>query len=409
MTQKMSRQNTILSDFRRTKSVSLILIVGMLPLLAGGYCMYILFAHLPVVLLKEIKCNGLCLLVILFSFLYASTQFLNGHNYTPSALIFDLLFPFIMFQTGQYIVRKQNCPESALLLLILMAAALAIPAIFQNISDAAISGELINARRIIFNDSGDITRSATGYGMMLAIMNGSIGLLLVSTHNRFDARLKIMLVCLSVAALFSTIHLLNRTGLVLGLVSLIAIALLPPHTFKKNMYVLFVLLLSFGIAANFLQGSDFLLDAMKFYEERDMGSGTTASYGGRTERWTAGLLQLFTQPLGNDKGVFLDGHYTYAHNMWIDAGIHGGLLCFIILLVIGVFFILNVYRSYKSKYLTSFEKDLLVLFSLSMFLQLNTEPVIEGVPQFFWYFIFFTSVIVSLNTKYREREYHLKQ
>lgn len=398
----MNNSASIYSDFKHTSCVCLILIVGMLPLWGAGYCMYVLFLLLPVVLINVRKYSGLCCLLILFSLCYTTTQILNGHHYTPSALIFDLLFPFIVCQAGQYVVNRQSNPKSTILLLVLMASALALPAIVQNITDAVTSGQLINVNRMVFVDSDAVSRAATGYGMMFALMDGSLGLLVVATLNRFDARLKLLLLILSGCAIFSTIHLINRTGLVLAAASLIAVAILPPYSFKKNMYLVSVLVISIAIGAYFFKDSAFLLDAMDFYEQRDLSADSSvASYGGRTDLWAAGFQQLFTEPLGNDRGVMIEGSSVYAHNMWLDAGAHGGILSFILLVIIGIVFIRSVYRMYKLSVLTQFERSVLLLFSIALFLQLNTEPVIEGVPQYFWYFIFFTSVLSSFNKKYR--------
>lgn len=399
-------KSEIRQDFRSTWFICLILIVGMLPLWMGGYCMYVMIALLPICLLYYRKIDGTCLLVIIFSVLYTFFKYINGHIYTPSSLIFDLIFPFIMYQAGAYLVKRQHSPKSAMLLLCLMAIALALPAIINSATDAIKTGELINTMRTIMNDSGNLTLGATGYGMMLAIMDGCLGIALLKPSNRFDFRLKILIAIISVLALFATIHLLNRTGIVIAAISILCVVFLPPYSFKKNIYIAASLIIILGIAIYFLGNSTFYLDAINLYEARDSGTGSVSTYGGRTKLWGAAINQLFTEPWGLAKGVYINGRYSYAHNLWLDTGARAGIFPLIVLIGIGIIYIWSIVKMYRLKYFNQFEKNTLILIAVALFLQMNTEPVMQGVFQFFLYFIFYISVVNNLNRKYRTQIYN---
>lgn len=375
----------------------------MLPLWMGGYCMYVLITLLPLSLLYIRKIDGACLSVIAFSLIYTLFQYENGHPYTGSSLIFDLTFPFIVYQVGTYIVTRQKSPKSAVLLLCLIAIALALPVILVNVKDTITTGQMINVERVITGESDEEARSATGYGMMLAILDGCFGIILLKPSGEFDSRLKIAVAIMSCLALFATIHLLNRTGIVLAAISILCVVLLPPYSFKKIIYTVVSLILVGGITIYFLEDSKFYIDAINFYEARDSGSGSVNSFGGRSPLWEDGIKQLSTKPLGNDKGVYIAGHYKYAHNMWLDTGIVAGIPAMMILIWIGIIYIQSLIKMYRLKYLNQFEKNLLILIGVAMFLQLNTEPVIQGVYQFFLYFIFFISIINNMNKKYGRR------
>ena len=391
----------ISQDFSKNRLIWLILIMGMFPLWANGYCMYALILLLPVVLLYYRKIDVTSLLILTFSFLYTYFQRSNGHAYTPSSLIFDLLFPFIVYQTGAYLVKRQKSPKSSLLLLCLMALALAIPAIMDSVNDTIKTGELINVTRGIINDDGEIGRSATGYGMMVAIMVGCLGILLLKPGNKLDSRLKVLIAIASFLALFTTIHLVNRTGIVLAAISIGCVIFLPPHSFKKNLYTIVSLIIVAGVVFYVLGDSAFFSDALDQYEARDSGTGSVDSAGGRTQRWAAAINQLFDEPWGNEKGVRFHGKYVNAHNMWLDTGVVAGIIPMILLIWIGVIYIRAIIKMYRCRYYNQFERNLLLIMGVSMFLQLNTEPVIQGVFQLFLYFIFYTSVLNNLNRKYR--------
>lgn len=399
-------KSLIRRDYKSTWFICLILIVSMLPLWMGGYCMYMLIALLPICLLYYRKIDGTCLLVIIFSVLYTFFKYINGHIYTPSSLIFDLLFPYIMYQTGAYVVKRQRSPKSALLLLCLMAIALALPAIMENVYDAIKTRQLINVSREILGEGGYVTRAATGYGMMLAILDGCLGIVLLKPSNRFDSRLKVLIAIVAVLALFATIHLLNRTGLVIAAISIICVVFLPPYSFKKNIYIAASLIIILGIAIYFLGDSTFYLDAINLYEARDSGTGSVSTYGGRTKLWSAAINQLFTEPWGLAKGVYINGRYSYAHNLWLDTGARAGIFPLIVLIGIGIIYIRSIVKMYRLKYFNQFEKNTLILIAVALFLQMNTEPVMQGVFQFFLYFIFYISVVNNLNRKYRTQIYN---
>lgn len=393
-------ENIIRQDIKANRYIWLTLIVGMLPLWAGGYCMYVLIVLLPIVLFHYRKIDGTCLLILSFSILYTYFQYSNGHAYTPSALIFDLIFPFIIYQTGAYLVERQQSSKSTMILLCLMAIAMALPAIMNSVTDAIRTKQLINVSREIMSNDGELTHGATGYGMMLAILDGCLGIILLKPGNKLDSRLKVILSILSVLAIFSTIHLVNRTGLILAAVSIVCVVLLPPYSYKKNLYTFVSLIVVAGTFIYFLGDSAFLSDALNQYDARDSGVGSVSSYGGRSERWDAALNQLTTEPWGNKKGLQLNGQYTYAHNLWLDTGLYAGIIPMVLLIWIAVIYIQSIIKMYRFEYLNQFERNTLVLIGVALFLQLNTEPVMQGLFQFFLYFIFYTSVVSNMNRKY---------
>lgn len=377
----MSKLNTILRDFRRNWFISLTLIIGMLPLLAGGYCMYILIILLPIILLKYRRIDAACGLVILFSFCYTFFKCYNGHEYTPSSFIFDLIYPFILYQSGVIIVTRFRSQKAIILLITIMASCMALPAIAVNIQDAVESGQLINITRTIQSNTN--TRAATGYGMMLALMCGSLGILFLRSNDKVDHIIKCYLLAICLGALFATIHLTNRTGIVLAAISFLLAATLPPSPLANIKKLVFFFSIFIITIVYYLGNIDFIETSLASYEARNQGSGSANTYGGRSDLWLYGLSQLFTQPFGSKEGIVYHGNHTYAHNLWIDAGIEGGILCTVILLAISISYIKYLIKFYRYKFVDSFERNLIVIFSVTIFLQSAVEPVIQGVPQFF--------------------------
>lgn len=390
-------------DFKKSRIIWLILCIGMLPMIAGGYSMYILGLLLPFILINRVKITTTSIQILCFSLCYFLVQFFTiKGNYASSSIIFDLFFPIIMYQTGTLVVRRSKSPTSCVVLCVLMAFCLAIPAIYSNIIDTIQTGKLINVSRSIIEDSKDsFHRAATGYGMMLSILNGCLGVLILKASSKIETKLKIAIIIFVIGALFSTIHLLNRTGIVLATASIFIILLIPPVSIKRLFYAVFSLVLIVGVVIAFADNSVFLSDAVEMYEARDAGSGSVSSYGGRSDLWIAGLNQLISNPIGNASGLIFNGRHRYAHNMWIDAGIKGGIVCFILLICVTYKLISSECFMLKRNYLSYFQKAIMILIGCTIILQASVEPVIEGLPQFFYYIIFFTSVIQNLNHKYK--------
>lgn len=366
----------------------------------NGYCQYVLVALFPLMFSSKVRFDLTSFLVLLFSFIYTLFTYLTGETYTLSALIFGFIYPILLYQVSSYIVNRNSSASSSLFVFALMAFFLNYPAVFNCIKDTIDTGEIINVTRMIFSDSGELTRSATGYGMALSVMCGSVGMILLKARTQTDMAIRYILIIGSIGALFSVIHLVNRTGLVLAFVSIILAIATPPISTKKVVYTLFSLT-AIIIITSLVIDIQFIWDIADSYESRETGGNDSSSYGGRTELWSAGLQQLYTQPLGNPDGVYVNNRYRYAHNLWIDCGINGGLLSLLILLAITFIGVKALYRSLKMKYLTTFEKAMLLITFLTFILQSSVEPVLKGLPQFFWLFLFFIGIIHNLNNKYK--------
>lgn len=393
------KKSVVLKDFKNCRWVWLILCAGMLPLFLKGYCMYLLILLLPYAVRSNVATDKPFWVIAAFSVVYFLTNLLLGKNYPPSSIVFDLIYPSMIYLTGVWVVNKSTSPKSVVVLCSAMAMCLAFPAICNNLIDFVRTGKLINVSRIILMDDGITFRSATGYGMMLAVACGCFGIILEKATDRIDRRLRVLFAIFSVLALFSTVHLLNRTGIVLAAVSVAIVILQPPVSAKRIMWTFVALLAAVAVLALVLGGSG-LSNLFDLYVSRNMGTGSFASYGGRSERWALAISQLFDQPFGNPEGLWFHDRYNYAHNMWLDAGINGGIFCLVLLVAFTVGMLVAVVRMMKAAYLTRFEKTLMLLVCVAVLLQAFMEPVIEGLGQLFWFFIFYASVVRKMNIKY---------
>lgn len=391
------RQSPIFKDFSNNKFAVSILLIGMIPLWAGNYLYYLYILLLPFVF--RTKFNTTSWLIIAFSITYTITQQLWGIKLPPSSLVLYYLYPIILYQTSLYLSRRFKTPDSTIALLILLASGLALPAIVANIQDFIATGQIINISRQVAFDKNNSIRSATNYGMMLSVACGGLGILFLQAKTRAHKNLKFILLVFSLLALFSIMHLVNRTGVVLSVFSIVFVFLLAPHTPRKYITSILIIVAFALFYEAYLADAFHLSDVVEGYLSREQG-GTTESMGDRDRLWAKGLEHVLQHPWGFDEGVKWGSRNSFAHNIILDAGVRGGILSSLILLVLYGIFIYQTYRILKSQTLSNFIKFVIISFSVVIIMQSMVEPIIEGLYTFFCYFIIMlgcTNVLAQKN------------
>lgn len=397
----MNTSKLISNDFKSNILIVAILCAGMLPMFLGSYCMYILALLFPLVFFYKYW-DYLFVLICLFSIIYTFAWLFAGNDMTSSALIFSLVYPPMIYTAGKYIGDRFKSIHSTELILVLMLCCLALPAILSNIADTINTGNLINtSRRVAFGEEETAT-SATRFGIMLSLLLGCSGIIIAQPNSKNHNILKTILFVGSVLAIFSTIHILNRTGLVLVIASFLSVLLLPPYSFKKIAYVGIITAILTTIFIVFVDNSKFFIDAVDFYSNREIRGHDASSLGGRDERMILALEQMISQPFGGAKGLKFGNQYNYAHNLWLDAGLKGGILSLIILVVILIQLIKNSIKILKAKRYGYFDKIFFSLIAITLILQCMVEPIIDALPQYFWFFLFFIGIEQALCSKFHK-------
>lgn len=388
----------VLSDFKSHKFIILILCIGMFPIWGNGYCSYVLALLFPLLFVSRF--NGISLSILIFSIVYTLRISQSGEGMTLSAYILNLFFPIILYQTGIYLGKRFRYPGSGIFLLTIMAVCLALPAIIFNIQDIIATGQLVNPIRIVTFGDSDGFRSATGYGLMVSLLCGSIGCLFIPLSKfRADRILKYIILIGCIGALTTTLHLVNRTGLALAAISIVVSLALPPHNFKRVVNLILATSIVVGIFVVYINDFQGYFDVIDAYAERNTGISSIDSAGGRTERWTEGIIQIFEEPFGNSKGLRWDGGYNYAHNLILDAGLKGGVISLLISLFLVLVFLRYIWKMRDANVITGFERDVTIFLGVTLVAQSMVEPVIDALPQYFWYFLFFLGLLTTSKFK----------
>lgn len=369
-----------------------------MPMFMNDYFRYLLALLIPVAFTR-FKSTPNLLLVILFSAFYTLAFYIRQEPLSPSALAYNLLYPPMMYIIGYSLATRFKSYKSDTLLIVLLCFCIALPAIYYNFVDFQDTKALINSKRIITFGNDGPRRNATGYGMMLSLALTMTGAVFLNARNRFEKSLKISQTIFAILAIFCTVRLVNRTGLIIAGTSVV-IALLFQGLPRKNIFKIIISVIFIIIALSIINTySNWITDAITFYDKRDHGVGSVDTYGGRSVRWLASLYQIAEYPLGSTK-LMVRG-YHYAHNLWLDAGIKGGVLSMLLLIIITIRFIITFFGVYRQKKLSIYEKNTFLLISIGLMLQSFTEPVIEGMPVLFWIWIFYFGMLDSLMVKFK--------
>lgn len=399
------KNNSITSDFKKNWIFLSILIIGTIPSILHGYSIYLLVLLFPIILNHiRIRNPQPLFLAIIFGLTYTFPLFL--HNAPPpiSNLLFYVSYPALFYLIPVYISQHFKNPNSLFLVLIIVVTCIASWSITMNVEDTVISGQLVNLTRSLDDNIKDFEGvvSATNHNMMLALAIGGIGMIFVPTKTEVEAKEKKFLIVLSLAALFSALHLLNRTALVLAFVA-IMVAL-----FSRGLSIKYLIKFC-AIGALVILVCSILFDKFEWITEiisgfagrEESSSHGLATAGGRNVRWVAAILQIPSYPLGAD-ALFLNGKNTYAHNTWLDCGVQSGWIAFLTLILVTALFIRGAIKVFKRKQIPVFQRTYLLILVLLLILQLMVEPVMEGVYLLFLMMFFLWSVFNVLLFKQKK-------
>lgn len=318
--------------------------------------------------------DNLAGLLIAFTISFTIIGIASGFITSITTMIAYFIPSIFFYWLGCYIVDVIDC-KTQLLCVILFILALYLYEIYFSIFLSVTStGSIINTSRLFYfggNEGRQLTATLVGLCASLGFVGLPISI--IYKDNKIIRTLYFLLFLFS---LITTIHLVNRTGLVVCVCTLV-ITLIYYHKFNLLKILsgvvicvlLYVLLTKLGVI------NHDVLDAYATRNEADLTTG-----GDRTGKWVDALQHLFTSPLG-----WAENNGTtelYVHNMWLDIAKVTGILPFILLVFCTISSLKSLFK------LLTVRKDIVVALLLSLnvcfFLSCFVEPVYGGL-HFFLY------------------------
>lgn len=358
----------------------------------GAWSLYLLFFIYPILLYKTnvIKYIDspfwwLVIFSVSFTFIWSTHS-----GFEPGKTIYYIFYPPLFYLLGGYFAEKSldyNALPKILLILIIAYSSIYLRNAFYD----TVNYGLINANRSI-NVHDDSILGAYFQQIRASLAIAGIGLLIVPARNSKEKKIKIIFIALSLLGLFATIHYVNRTGLALAFISILAVSFKLVKS-KSGLGLIFITGVLLVFVGNYLSNLTSVQLFIESYQGRELNQDySTSTFGGRIVRWGWVLNSIFTHPWGN----ISSSYYGYAHNLWLDAGRLSGIIPFIALIVFTTLSIKKAVNLLLKNNLPLFFSCLLITLNLTFFLQSFVEPVLESDPTFFWLYVLFLSMQINL-------------
>lgn len=342
----------------------------------------------------RVKYDKNTLLIFSFAFLYGIIPLLMGYTDSNKNVICSIVPP-IFYLFGRYIVSKVDSSKTLYIVIVGVLMFFALNTYIICIWDIMTTGQLVNVTRsmsrFIAQEESTAT-AATGFGINISLGLVGLSLFLRSTKKYLYQYLLLIFFILS---LLVTVHLVNRTGILLSVILTFFILFISFQSRNKLLLLLSTLiaaLVLYFIASNIAIISD-IVDAYQMRESTEANSGLLDT-GSRSWRWIDGLGRLLTDPLG-----YADQFHEeyYVHNMWLDVSRLSGLAPFILVLLI-------TFKMAKSTWylMRKWHTELsymMVALCLCCCLVFFVEPVIEGCAVYFYLFCMFWGI----SSEYKKR------
>ena len=370
--------------FRKIILLTIFFAVLLTSLFPQNIYLLVLFSVLVWALLPFRKYwNSITISITLFSVFYTIIIILKREVPSGFLTISYLISPVAFYRFGSFLMDEFREEKLRIRLIFFTVLAYLLNVFLLTIVDASIVG-VVNADRTLLRDStSDDAMAATLYGLMTSVGIGCVGAIFAKEMKLFTRLLYVVLVLMS---LFVVVHLINRTGLVLIVVSLL-ITLLYKESFKIFKILSWGVLL-FLIGMVLITSGIIDYEILDAYQKREVDESVgVVTAGGRTELWINALGEMLVSPMGWKR-------VHYAHNLWLDIARIGGWFALIPFLVATCAYLKRLWKLLRVHF--SDIALLLISLNVSMLLAASVEPVIEGSISFFLILMMIWGITVSV-------------
>ena len=315
-----------------------------------------------------------------FASSYALLSYIESNTFNPHYAVY-LLAPNAFYFWGKYVIKCSNSKMTIINFILFVLIFFALNTYILTIRDIIDVGLVNPYRGMLRTGDTEVVMPATLFGLNVSL--GLAGLAIFLSHLRTVRKtLSYLFLIVLVFSLMTTIHLINRTGIIVFIACTLIVYLYNFSSKKSVMgYIIGILLFVFIVYLLFSNYIDGGSEALEAYATREtVEDGSLSDFGNRGWRWIDALQKIFTRPLGWSGTV----PYNYAHNLWLDVAMLCGIIPFMFLMFATV-------RSIKQLFiLRNIKKDTVVAAFIALyvcfFLTSFVEPVMVGFDVYFYLF-----------------------
>ena len=365
--------------------LAFVLFNSMLP----GITYYTVIFCVFVILSKDAiaKFDKNALLAFSFALLYGFIPLLMGYTDSYKNIICSIVPP-IFYMFGRYIVSKAGSTKTLCSVIVGVLLIFALNTYILCIWDIMTTGQLVNPTRQLSRFIGveeATVMAATGFGINISLGLIGLSIFLIAKKKYLYHYLLLILFFLS---LLVTVHLVNRTGIILSFVLTFSVLFVSYRSQNKTKLIISTIIIAIFVYFIAFKSGDIreIVDAYNMREAAEQNSGLFNT-GSRSWRWIDGLGRLFTDPLGY-ANQFTVAYYV--HNMWLDVSRLSGSIPFMLVLIITLKMGKCAWRTMRI-WRTELSYIMFAL-CLCSFLVFFMEPVIEGCAIYFYLFCMFWGI-----------------
>lgn len=343
-------------------------------LISGYITLVMLFCLLLLIKLPIRKyMSTTALLIILFMAVYYIFGSMNHAFNSFSEACYYILPLFFFYIYGRDVVSKASSDKTLVLFILLTTVCYCSFYYYQTIYDIGETGSLVNPLRgFAFQKELDISERYNSTHIGTCISLGFVGLPAFYVLKKKEyGIIRYVFLCLFFLSLVTSIHLVNRSGIVESGAMILVLILF--YTKDNPIKAIPIVLSIIGVYYLALWlGGEQMSDVLSAYTSRNEVDLGTA--GQRSYRWTDAVSQLFISPMG---------WYTHAnadyqvHNMWLDIAKRAGIIPFVILVYLTFKSIRISYKILKLQF--DAIPFILVVINICFLLSCFIEPIFGGV------------------------------
>lgn len=324
--------------------------------------------------------------IVMFSVLYSIIMSFHSADLSRFFIVYFAICPVFFYIYGKIIVNKVETSDNLIAVWWIIAFLLGAATFWR----VGFTGQFVSVQdaseRSLYITDESFAMSATALGIFVSLGLTGLGASIYVAKGIIG---RIMWIFLFLCSLGVVMYVINRTGLIVAGLVTFAMAYVKGSGQLKRVIpylllvlILIVLFINSGIIDNSVYA---MYDSRK---EQD-------TFGDRYERWMLGFTYLIRYPFGwgHIKGVF-DG---YMHNMWLDAGRRGGILCFLLIVSMTYSSAKQVLKLKKGKK-TSFSILAIGLYTC-FFASSFVEPLLDILPQYLMMFMLLWGMIEEYENK----------
>lgn len=315
------------------------------------------------------------------------------------AILGRIIYPSMFMLIGYYVASvdtPKNLKSFSILIILITGSTLyGMLSLIKTINLYGSYENVMSALggRLIEDLWGNSYISATVLNSSVSLGLSLLGLLFIKNNNLDSNKkmLKLAILAIFLASIYTSATLGNRTGIVIVIVSFCTVFSLNLNFNVKDMLRIITFIISFYILK--LLFFNLNIFGVKTYWENSFISSrfenSEVYHDPRYDAWRT-IISNFNENLFGGRKIDLD--VNFAHNLWLDVFYDAGIIPLILLVIFTITSLISLFKLLKLE-LPNIYKGLVIGLYTAFFLTFAVEPILQGFTVYFTFFCFLIGII----------------